>query len=424
MSQFSVAVIGSGISGLTAAYALHTSGRAAVTLFESQSRLGGHTHTHDVQDPGGQHYAVDSGFIVHNDRTYPRLRALFAELGVSARPTEMSMSIKCEGCGLQYAGGRGLKGVLARPSQLLGWRFVRMLTSVRRFHRRAKVFVTNSTPDDVTTFGEWLDSEGFSNYFIRHYAVPLVSCVWSSGDSVALQYPARYLFTFLGHHGMLSLTDSPQWFTVVGGSSTYVRAIAERLPDVRRGDAVTSVTRPASGGVEVRTDSGEVSQFDRVVVATHADQALDLLGDPTGDEREVLGAFDYSVNETVLHTDASILPTARQARASWNYAMSDCREQAASARVSYWMNRLQGHTSATDYLVSLNAADLIDPASRLATMAYTHPAYTPVSVAAQSRLTSLFSDTTAYAGAHFGWGFHEDGCRSGHDAADWTLARG
>lgn len=403
---------------------MHTSGRARVTLFEGESRLGGHTHTHNVQDPGGERYAVDSGFIVHNDRTYPRLRALFADLGVSARPTEMSMSIRCDGCGLQYAGGRGLKGVLARPSQLLRWRFVAMLASVRRFHRQAKTFLAESDPDDVTTWGEWLASEGFNDYFIRHYAVPLVSCVWSSGDSVALQYPARYLLTFLGHHGMLSLTDSPQWFTVVGGSSTYVTAIADRLPDIRRGDAVVSLARPASGGVDVRTTTGASTHFDAVVIATHADQALALLADPTAAEKEVLGAFEYSMNETVLHTDASILPTAPGARASWNYAMKDCTEQAASARVTYWMNRLQGHTSSTDYLVSLNVADDVEPSARLATMAYTHPAYTPVSVAAQSRLTSLFNDTTAYAGAHFGWGFHEDGCRSGHDAADWILARG
>ncbi|MGB3187040.1 MAG: FAD-dependent oxidoreductase [Ornithinimicrobium sp.] len=422
MSQTSVAVIGSGISGLTAAYALQTSTAAAVTLFESDSRLGGHTHTHDVHDPNGHRYAVDSGFIVHNDRTYPRLRALFAELGVTARPTEMSMSIRCDGCGLQYAGGRGLGGVLARPSQLLRPRFVLMLASVRRFHQRARAFLADSEADDVTTLGEWLEQEGFNGYFIRHYAIPLVSCVWSSGDSVALQYPARYLFTFLGHHGMLALTDSPQWFTIVGGSSAYVRAIADHLPDVRRGDPVVSVTRTEQG-VQVRTASGVSREFDRVVIATHADQALALLADPTSAEKEVLGAFDYSVNETVLHTDASLLPTARRARASWNYAMSDCTQQAGAARVTYWMNRLQGHSSSADYLVSLNAADQVDLNARLATMAYTHPVYTPESVAAQGQLASLFSDTTAYAGAHFGWGFHEDGCRSGHAAAEWILAR-
>ncbi len=420
MPHPTVAVIGSGVSGLTAAYALRAS--HAVTVFESEPRLGGHTHTHEVTDPDGQHYPVDSGFIVHNDRTYPRLRALFNELGIAARPTEMSMSITCHGCNLEYAGGRGLKGILARPQQLLRRPFVGMLAQVRSFHTAAKKFVDNSAADDLTSLGDWLCDNGFGEYFVRHYAVPLVSCVWSSGDVVALQYPARYLFTFLDHHGMLALTDSPQWFTVVGGSSTYVSAIANVLPDIRRGDPVVSLARPLDAPVEVRTAGGAVSTFDQVVVATHADQALALLSDPSPEEKRVLGAFEYSQNETVLHTDASILPRAAQARASWNYVMDHCTEPSAAARVTYWMNRLQGHESSKDYLVTLNATDHLNPASVLKTMHYTHPAYTAASVAAQSELTSLFSPTTAYAGAHFGWGFHEDGCRSGYAAADWTIA--
>lgn len=420
MSLSSVAVIGAGVSGLTAAYSLRRT--HAVTVFEAQPRLGGHTHTHDVRDPDGLHYPIDSGFIVHNDRTYPRLRGLFAELGVHTRPTEMSMSIACGGCGLEYAGGRGLKGILARPKQLARGPFVGMLVQVRSFHAAAKSYLADADHGDLTTFGDWLHKKNFGDYFIRHYAIPLVSCVWSSGDEVALQYPARYLFSFLEHHGMLTLTDSPQWFTVIGGSSSYVSAIAHVLPDIRRGDAVVSVSRPMGSPVEVRTASGASSTFDQVVIATHADEALALLADPSSEEKRVLGAFEYSTNETVLHTDASILPAAAQARASWNYAMDDCTEQSAAARVTYWMNRLQGHESSKDYLVTLNATDKLDPGSILRTMHYTHPAYTAASVAAQFELTSLFSSTTAYAGAHFGWGFHEDGCRSGYAAADWTLA--
>lgn len=420
MRHPTVAVIGSGVSGLTAAYALRST--HTVTVFEAEPRLGGHTHTHDVTDPDGQHYPVDSGFIVHNDRTYPRLRALFAELRIEARPTEMSMSITCHGCNLEYAGGRGLKGILARPQQLLRRPFIGMLAQVRSFHNDAKIFLDTSSPEDLTPLGDWLDEHGYGEYFVRHYAVPLVSCVWSSGDAVALQYPARYLFTFLNHHGMLQLTDSPQWFTVVGGSSTYVTAIADALPDLRRGDPVESISRSLDGPVEVRTASDAVSVFDQVVIATHADQALALLADPSPEEKRILGAFEYSMNETVLHTDTSILPTAPQARASWNYVMDHCTEPSAAARVTYWMNRLQGHRSSKDYLVTLNATDHLDPASVLKTMHYTHPAYTAASVAAQSELTSLFSSTTAYAGAHFGWGFHEDGCRSGYAAADWTIA--
>ncbi len=420
MIQPTVAVIGSGVSGLTAAYALRQT--HAVTVFESEPRLGGHTHTHDVRDPNGKHYAIDSGFIVHNDRTYPRLRALFAELRIETRPTEMSMSITCAGCGLEYAGGRGLKGVLAAPKNLLRPAFIGMLRQVRAFHAAAKSYLQDSEPTDLTSFGLWLKANDFGDYFIRHYAIPLVSCVWSSGDSVALEYPARYLFTFLNHHGMLQLTDSPQWFTVVGGSSTYVSAIAATLPDVRRGDAVVSVSRSGESPVEVRTTSGGLSSFDQVVIATHADIALGLLTDPSGEETRVLGAFEYSDNETVLHTDASILPTASRARSSWNYAMDDCTEAAASARVTYWMNRLQGHESSLDYLVTLNATHTLEPRSVLATMRYTHPAYTAALVAAQGDLASLNTSSTAFAGAHFGWGFHEDGCRSGYAAAEATIA--
>lgn len=420
MIQPTVAVIGSGVSGLTAAYALRDT--HAVAVFESEPRLGGHTHTHVVRDPNGEHYSVDSGFIVHNDRTYPRLRALFAELGIETRPTEMSMSITCAGCGLEYAGGRGLKGVLAVPKNLLRPAFVTMLWQVRSFHTAAKTYLEDTDALDLTSFGDWLKANDFGDYFIRHYAIPLVSCVWSSGDSVALEYPARYLFTFLHHHGMLQLTDSPQWFTVVGGSSSYVTAIAATLPDIRRGDAVVSVNRSGEAPVEVTTASGSTSGFDHVIIATHADTALSLLADPTPEEERVLGAFEYSTNETVLHTDASILPSAEQARSSWNYAMDDCNEPAASARVTYWMNRLQGHESSMDYLVTLNATHTLDPRSVLATMHYTHPAYTAALVAAQGDLASLNTTSTAFAGAHFGWGFHEDGCRSGYAAAEATIA--
>ncbi|NMM25421.1 MAG: FAD-dependent oxidoreductase [Phycicoccus sp.] len=419
----SVAVIGSGVSGLTAAYLLNRT--HDVTLFEADSRLGGHAHTHDLTASDGSEHAVDSGFIVHNDRTYPWLRKLFAELDVEVRPTEMSMSVRCEDCGLEYAGGRGLKGMLAQPRRLLDPQFLRMLLQVKRFHRRATAFLksaegaqngdTNDS-DDLTTYGEFLEREGFSEHFVAHYAVPVVSCVWSSGREVALLYPARYLFRFLDHHGMLRLTGSPQWYTVAGGSRTYVERLAARLPDVRRSAAVTDVTRRPDG-VEIRTVTGAVTRFDRVVIATHADQALGLLTDPSDQEVQTLKAFGYSRNETVLHTDASVLPDATEARASWNYRMSSCALRDEPTVVTYWMNRLQGHTSPQEYLVTLNAREHIDPESVLAVMDYEHPIFTPESVAAQSHLAALATDQTVYAGAYHGWGFHEDGCRSGVDAA-------
>jgi uncharacterized protein len=410
----SVAVIGSGVSGLTAAYLLNRTHH--VTLFETDDRLGGHAHTHEVTAPDGTDHAVDSGFIVHNDRTYPWLRKLFAELQVQVRPTEMSMSVRCEGCGLEYAGGRGLRGVLAQPRRLLDPQFVRMLLQVKRFHRRASAFLAVTDDTDTTTYGEFLEREGFSEHFVAHYAVPVVSCVWSSGRGVALLYPARYLFRFLDHHGMLAVSGSPQWYTVVGGSRTYVDRLATQLPDVRRSAAVTDVTRRPDA-VEIQDVTGAVTSFDRVVIATHADQALSLLTNPSDQEVQTLKAFGYSSNETVLHTDSSLLPEAAQARASWNYRMSSCTAPDEPTVVTYWMNRLQGHTSGQDYLVTLNARERIDPDGVLAVMDYEHPVYTPESVAAQANLGDLATDRTVYAGAYHGWGFHEDGCRSGVEAA-------
>jgi predicted NAD/FAD-binding protein len=414
-----VAVIGSGVSGLTAAYLLNRT--HDVTLFESDDRLGGHAHTHELSALDGTRHAVDSGFIVHNDRTYPWLRKLFAELEVKVRPTEMSMSVSCEGCALEYAGGRGLRGLLAQPRRLLDPQFVRMLLQVRRFHRRAAAFLTAEGLEageegDMSTYGEFLEREGFSEHFVAHYAVPVVSCVWSTGAEVALLYPARYLFRFLDQHGMLSVTGSPQWYTVVGGSRTYVERLAARLPDVRRSAAVTDITRRPDT-VEIRDISGRVTRVDRVVIATHADQALSLLTDPSDDEVQTLKAFGYSSNQTILHTDSSLLPKSPAARASWNYRMSACTATHEPTVVTYWMNRLQGQASPPDYLVTLNARERIDGSKVLAVMDYEHPIYTAESVAAQSNLSALATARTVYAGAYHGWGFHEDGCRSGVEAA-------
>jgi uncharacterized protein len=410
----SVAVIGAGVSGLTAAYLL--SRTHDVTVFEAEGRLGGHAHTHDVMDSDGRQHAVDSGFIVHNDVTYPWLCKLFGELDVEVRPTRMSMSVRCEGCGLEYAGGRGPRGVFAQPRRVVDPRFLRMLWQVKRFHRRALAFLRTTDEQNLTTYGEFLEREGFSGYFIAHYAVPVVSCVWSAGRETALVYPARYLFRFLDHHGMLRAGGSPRWYTVAGGSRVYVERLAGLLKDVRAAHAVTDVTR-REDGVEIRDVTGQVTVVDRVVIATHADQALGLLADPSDAEVTTLKQFGYSRNVTVLHTDSSVLPDAAQARASWNYRMTSCHRPGQPAVVTYWMNRLQGLRAAQDFLVTLNDRERLDPESMVTAMEYQHPIYTPGAVRAQSRLSSLATGRTVYAGAYHGWGFHEDGCRSGVAAA-------
>ncbi|NLC98358.1 MAG: NAD(P)-binding protein [Actinomycetales bacterium] len=405
------AVVGGGVSGLTAAFLL--SRTHDVTLYEADDRLGGHAHTHDVAGSAGQPLRVDSGFIVMNERTSPNLLKLFAELGVGTRPTEMSMSIECEECGLSYAGGRGVASILAQPARLKDPRFLKMLTQVPRFHRSARRLLKT---DSDMTWGEFLSSGGYRDYFVQHFAVPLVSCVWSCGDDDAFAYPARHLFAFLSHHGMLQLLGSPTWRTVVGGSDTYVQKIAVLLGDVRVSERVLSVARDEET-VEVRTESS-VKSFDRIVIATHADQALEILVDASPEEKADLAAIRYSRNETWLHQDSSLLPApTMRSRASWNYRLASCEGGADKVVVSYWMNRLQGLNDDKDHVVTLNAVDHVDPAKVTAKMTYWHPIFTNDAVAAAKRLRNAGGPRLAFAGAHLGWGFHEDGCRSGVAAA-------
>ena len=419
LARPTAAVVGSGVAGLTAAYLLQRT--HDVTLFEVDDRLGGHAHTHDIATPDGRALPIDSGFIVHNERTYPNLLRLFRELGVATQPTEMSMSITCEGCGLEYAGARGLAGLFAQPRRVATPAYLRMLTEVRRFHAHARRLLdhSDSAPGsdvDTLTLGTFLALGGYSDYFIRHFMIPVVACVWSSGTGAALQYPAGYLFRFLDNHGMLSVTGSPEWRTVVGGSRSYVERAAKGLSAVETGAGIASLTRHADG-VDLVDGDGQRHTADAVVVATHPDQALRVLADPTDDERAVLGAFEYSTNETLLHTDSRLLPAARRARASWNYRMDACSGASDDVQVSYWMNRLQDLDEPVDYLVTLNATDRIDPDTVLRRMVYEHPVYTAASVAAQRRLPGLNTGRSAFAGAYHGWGFHEDGCASGVRAA-------
>lgn len=407
------AVVGSGIAGLTAAYVLQRSHE--VSLYEADDRLGGHAHTHDIPSSDGRVHRVDSGFIVHNERTYPHLLRLFGELGVATQESEMSMSVRCEGCGLEYAGARGPAGLFAQRRNALRIPYLRMLAEVPRFHRRARRLL-DGQGDDSPTLGEFIAQARFSRYFTSHFMTPLVSCVWSCDATTALRYPVRHLFRFLDHHGLLSISGSPVWRTVTGGSREYVDRIGKRLSAVHTSTPVRAVHRRAHG-VEITADDGTIQQYDSVVIAVHPDQALRLLGDPTDRERQVLGAFRYSRNTTLLHTDTSVLPSSRGARASWNYLMPTCDAGAERVRVSYDMNRLQRLDAPEPYLVTLNACDRIAEGRVLARMEYEHPVFTPEAVAAQGLLPGLGGPATVYAGAYHGWGFHEDGCRSGVEAA-------
>lgn len=349
-------MIGSGVSGLTAAYLLQR--RYDVLLFEADDRLGGHAHTHDVPAADGRTVAVDSGFIVHNKRTYPNLLRLFGELGVPTKDSEMSMSVRCDGCGLEYAGARQLSGLFAQPRNAANPRFLRMLGEILRFHRHARRLIAEPDTGD-TTLGAFLAIGGYSRYFVEHFVLPVVSAVWSADRETAKHYPARYLFTFLDHHGLLAIGGSPTWRTVVGGSRSYVELAAKNLTAVHLGSPVRTVSRHADG-IEIRDSGDGRYDVDRVVLATHPDQALALL-EPTPDEARLLGAFRYSRNETVLHRDPNVLPGAQRARASWNYRKPSCASDPGSVLVSYDMNRLMRLDEASEHIVTLNGAEHVAP---------------------------------------------------------------
>ncbi|MGH1563982.1 NAD(P)/FAD-dependent oxidoreductase [Mumia sp. DW29H23] len=407
------AVVGAGVSGLTAAYLLQRD--YDVTVYEADDRLGGHAHTHDLLDDHGRTVGVDSGFIVHNRRTYPWLTRLFDELGVATQPSEMSMSVRCDGCGLEYAGARGFTGLFPAASHARRGAYLRMLADVPRFHRRARVHLASDEED--LTLGAFLDRHRFGTYTRRHFVVPLVSAVWSCDAETAYAYPARYLFQFLSHHGMLSVSGSPPWMTVVGGSARYVERVVKGLTAVHTALPVTAVSRTADG-VEVHDADGGRTRFDAAVIATHADDALHLLADPTPQQRAALGPWRYSRNATTLHTDDRVMPRQARAAASWNYRMPDCDARSSAVRVSYAMNRLQRLDTTPQWFVTLNddGHDVADD-TVLARMDYAHPVFTPESVGTHEILPSLNDGVIAFAGAYHGWGFHEDGCRSGVEAA-------
>jgi len=408
-----IAVVGTGISGLSAAWLL--SKRHDVRVFEREERLGGHTNSVAVVGPRGP-LPLDTGFVVFNRETYPNLVKLFDVLGVASRESDMSFSVSCRRCALEYSGS-GFSGLFAQRKNLWSLPHLSMLKEIARFNRIAPELLSETK--NHLTVGRYLDRELFGEEMRRHYLLPMAAAVWSSGTLGIEAFPASMLVRFFKNHGFLGVDTQFRWRTVTGGSRAYVEALTRSFRDrIHAGSPVTSIRRDAGDAVLSFTGGG-TQRFDAVVVATHADEALKLLQDPSPDERRLLSAWSYSKNDTFLHTDRSFLPETSNARASWNYHLRDCAEPKRNVAVTYYLNRLQALSEPTDYLVTLNPEGRIAEESILRRMTYTHPVYTLDSLDTQAELPALNGQRgTYYCGAYFGYGFHEDGLKSGIAVAE------
>lgn len=406
-----IAVVGSGISGLGAAWLL--SRGHEVVLFEKEHRLGGHTHTHAVRQDG-RDYQVDTGFIVHNPENYPLLSRMFQELGVASQATTMGFSVQDARSGLEY-NATSLNGMFCQRSNLVSPAFLRMTAEILRFYRECPALLDRSDDDPGPTLGEYLAGNRYSQMFTDCHLVPMASALWSSPSASVLEFPARHLVRFMHNHHMLQVDRRPEWQVVAGGSSTYIRAMERSWNVEVRLDAPARSIRRSEERVTVTSRHGE-EDFDQVVLACHSDQALALLADPSLDERTILGAIRYQENETILHTDARVLPTRRAAWAAWNAYIP--ARPGADCTVSYCMNILQSLDSRDPFIVSLNRSEDIAAERIIARMRYRHPLHSHASVAAQARRQRINGvDRTWFAGAYWGFGFHEDGLRSGVEVA-------
>ena len=425
-----VAVIGSGISGLAAAHRLR--GHARVTLFEAGSYFGGHTHTVDVSLPDRHGHTVthgvDTGFLVFNERTYPGLIALLAELQVPTAPSDMSFSVQVPGAGVLGAralewSGSNLATVFAQRRNLLRPRFWGMLSELLRFNRLCTDLAESGQEQAlVQPLGDFLDQHGFGAAFRHWYFLPMLGCIWSCPTDQMLRFPVATMVRFCHNHGLIQVQNRPQWHTVAGGARRYVHAILQGL-DARLATPVTHIERTMAG-VSVRA-AGVTEPFDAVVLAVHSDQALRLLAQPSAAERRVLGAIRYQPNRAVLHTDTRVMPRRRAAWAAWNYERAaDGAQESARVCLHYWLNRLQPLPFAQPVLVSLNPVSPIDPAKILGEFDYDHPVFDLSAWSAQKQVTELQGvQRTWFAGAWTGYGFHEDGLQSGYRAADALLAQ-
>lgn len=400
-----IAVIGAGVSGLTAAHLLNR--EHDVTVFEAGAQPGGHTTTIRV-DTADQTHHLDTGFIVFNDRNYPNFETLIGQLGVSWQPSDMSFSVSDRQGRFEYS-STSLDGLFATRRHLLSARFYRMVAEVPRFQRAARELLRRG--DHSLSLREWLHQQRFSSDFTDRLIVPQVSAVWSADPHAMWSFPATFMAQFFENHGMLGLRDRPRWRTITGGSSRYVERIIAGFPErLRLATPVESVTR-AEDHVVVTARGGEAERFDQVVIATHSDQALSMLRDASAQEREILGAIPYQPNEAVLHTDRRMLPQRKRAWASWNYHLLEQPRERTT--VTYHLNRLQAIEAEHQYCVTLNLTDRIDPASIIRRVEYAHPVYSPDGIRAQGRFEEISGQRrTHFCGAYWGWGFHEDGVRS------------
>jgi len=411
-----IAVVGSGVAGLVSAHLLHP--HHDVTLFEADGRLGGHAHTHYVKS-GGVEYPIDTGFMVFNHACYPLLTSLFEELGVTTRPSDMSFSVSDDHANLEWCSS-ALSTIFAQRRNLVRPVFWRMLLSIPRFNKAAKKLL-ESEDDFNYSLGAFLRDGAYPRAFVDHYLIPMGAAIWSADPTTFDNFPAEALFRFLDNHGLLSLRDRPRWRTVVGGSAEYVNAIASQLGDrVRLNAPVVSVTRTSQGvALEV---SGRSEVFDHVILATHSDQALALITNPSADEVAVLGSIRYADNVATLHVDERVMPRRARARASWNYR---CTPGATVPTLTYDVSRLQGFGAPETFYVTLNDEASIAPDAVRATMHYRHPVFDAAAMIAQNRHNEISgADRISFVGAYWGYGFHEDGARSAYGAATALLSAG
>lgn len=406
-----VAVIGAGISGLAAAYFL--SRKHEVHLFERDSRLGGHTHTIDLETPAGP-LRLDTGFLVHNDRTYPNLVRLFRELAVRTHDSDMSFAVSCRRSGLEYS-SRGAAGFFAQTRNLWSPSHLRLLGEIVRFNRQAPALLL-ATDAGALTLGEFLEERRFGDEFAERYLLPMASAIWSASIDAIRSFPALTLVRFFDNHGLLGLRSQPTWLVVSNGSDTYIPGLTAPLRDrITRGASIASVSRDERQ-VTIAFADRPARTFDEVVFACHGDQVLPLLSDPTEHERQVFSNFSTTANAVVLHTDRSLLPALPRARASWNYLLADDADRPPT--VTYDLNRLQGLDTPERYCVTLNPQVEIDETKVLRRLVYRHPLYTREAIRAQSGWASVSGvNRTHYCGAYWGYGFHEDGLVSALNVA-------